>query len=1498
MFYPEITDDNFNEKLYLKKEFRDVTIRDKQNISRAGDFKLSEIQTFLRNYISPDTPYNGVLVYHGVGSGKCLLKGTPILLYNGEIKNVEKIKEGDILMGDDSTPRTVLSLAKGIDKMYTIVQHNNDNYTVNSEHILCLKANNYPLYLNKKNKIEVKWIENNDFHAKTFYKSNINYINESNDYYNYILNNKSSNSNILEISIKDYLLLPNNLKKILKGYRVPIELPYKETEMDPYIIGNRIDINLSNISSDYIINSSTVRNNLLAGIVDKYGKLIIEYDNINIPIYYELFYNNNNKKLIKNIKYLVKSLGLNIINNKSHLLIYGNGIQNIPVKNDNNKIKIEDYNLINKKSLEYNIKVKYLKKDNYYGFTLDGNCRFLLGDCTVTHNTCTAISIAEGFKRTLKCMNKKILVLTYLKKNFQKELFDFEKEKYKSNPEDIKQCTGREYELGEDSKYLTLAQKEKEVSRLIKNYYQFFGYGEFAHYIINRTNGWKGEEEDMTDKIKAFIANEFNDRVIIIDEIQNIKTDKNKELSKSIQPLLQNIIKYGKNIKLVLMSATPMFDRPDEIIFYINLLLENDGRPIINKNDIFNYIDGTLKPEAEDLLRKIFTGYVSFMRSEKPYDFPFRIYPKNSTVPHYNYYIDGNKISDKKTLKYTKLILCEMKGIQENTYTYYLNKKISNGELKKAIKNENNEENNEDEEKTENNNAKNKKHKKDNKETRVLHDLINISNITFPIDHNNNSKDEYGSFSKYAIDTDVDNGMGGYYKTISMVGSKKKIQYKYQSHAIFNKDTAIEAPFADEKHLYKYSTKFASILETIRKSKGLIFIFSNFIEQGVLPLALILEQNGFDRECIEGEDQLLDYHANKLRGGGKRKQVCYLCGNEAKHIDHNDEKCKNYHIFKRAKYMLYFVESKDIIKIKKNEALNKFINPKNKYGEEVKIFIGTRAVSEGLDFKRLRQVHILEPWYNLSRHEQIIGRAIRFHSHDLLLPEEKNVEIFQYASILPTKNKYSNRESIDLKNYRIAENKDLIIKKISRIMKESAVDCVYMKDINVINSNKKEKQITSSGDVIYVNIADKPYSPLCDYEGKCEYKCNWEPNPRIKYPVNTDTYNIYFAQNDILNIKKHIKLMFKDNLVYYMKLIEDNILSKFKDVNKLFIYIALQDLVNNKNEIIYDKFGRKGYIIYKGDYYIFQPLDLDRTELPLMYRTNPSNIKPEYVNLDNIEYNYTKNNVNNNNKTEDDMNNNIFFNNTIETINILYKKYLYFGSSNKKAFIQSIIGHLLEYMNNKKLIEFIKILMTKYINDPDENIYIKDIITYLNKRDKLINYYSDIQFEKTKINNEIYVGFIIDNQYYILQSVEKTKDIKQIKKDIKFVECTKDIVLKIKAYRNITKKQNIQLSKDINFNIIYGTIEYTPKDKKFKIIDKSVENSVLTKEKKKSIRSIITGRTCSTYQSSKLMELRDLIGLPKSDSKKKIEYICQEIEIFLRFNQIIGKNNKIWFIEK
>ena len=1129
--------------------------------------------------------------------------------------------------------------------------------------------------------------------------------------------------------------------------------------------------------------------------------------------------------------------------------------------------------------------------------------------------TCSAISIAEGFKKTLKNMNKKILIITNLKGNFMKELFNVRKENEKKNPEDIVQCTGRDYELGQESQYLTRDEKKKQLTKLINSYYQFFGYQKFANYIIENTGGWKGDEKDINEKVKKFIAREFDDRVIIIDEIQNIKTEKKEDYTKNIQPILESIIKYSKNIKLVLMSATPMFDRPDEILFHINLLLQNDGRKKINKSDIFNSKDGTLKEDAEKKLREIFRGYVSYVRGEKPFTFPFRIYPKEAKVPHFHYYMSGSKIESDKEIKFTKLILCDMKGVQLNTYINYFEKKIKDGNIKKNIDDkvellDDNENDNQLNKSNENN--------KNIKGVGFLRELTKISNITYPIsdkdinnsngsnNESNNSSQNIGSF-KSSMQTEVDNGMGGYYKVITNDGTKKKIQYRYQSHAIFHKDTKEESPFADEKNIMNYSIKFSKILEVIKKSKGLIFIYSRFIDQGALPFALFLEQNGYIRDCVDTENQLLDYSPNKLGKGGRRKPICYLCGNEASNPCHSNEKLKDYHPYKIAKYVLFFGNNKsDIIKIKREQLLEKFTSSNNKYGEEIKIIIGTRVISEGLDFKRIRQVHIIDPWYNLSRPEQIIGRAIRFESHEGLLPEEFNVEIFEYASVIDHNNKYGNRETIDIKNYRIAEAKDRIIKNITRIMKESAVDCVLFRNANIIKSDKTVKQITSSGNVIHMKIEDNPFTPICDYKESCNYKCNWMPNPRIKYPINTDTYNIRFATLDIETAKKYIKKMFRNNIVFHLQMIEDYISKKIPNINKLFIYTALDQLVNNKNEIVYDKFSRKGYIIYKGDYYLFQPFDLEREELPLIYRMYPTNIKINSVDLENIDFNYVDNkekHIEKNKKKE--VKNTKLINNILIEFNDMFsihsEIYKSDSISNKKEYILSIIGTILNNVNVEDEIFFIKNIIIEYLqNDDKENHIIEQFINYYQYKNILINYYSDIQNDKKKIKENIFVGFILYNQYFILDMIkeESNKDLylsknKLKKYDLQFVECSKDIINKIKEYRALSIKKNINTKK--KYNIIYGKIIINDKKKtkEFKIVNKSQEDEILTKEYKISKRSIISGRVCKTFNSEELNMIRNKLKMYPYTEKKAIKFICNDIQIYLRYKELTDTKN-IW----
>lgn len=99
--------------------------------------------------------YKSCILSLPVGCGKCLHPDTRILQYDGTTTLAKHVKRGDMLIGDDLTPRTVLSTTRGVDEMYSIVNEDyNVNYTVNSDHILTL----IDVDTHKVSDISLKWL--------------------------------------------------------------------------------------------------------------------------------------------------------------------------------------------------------------------------------------------------------------------------------------------------------------------------------------------------------------------------------------------------------------------------------------------------------------------------------------------------------------------------------------------------------------------------------------------------------------------------------------------------------------------------------------------------------------------------------------------------------------------------------------------------------------------------------------------------------------------------------------------------------------------------------------------------------------------------------------------------------------------------------------------------------------------------------------------------------------------------------------------------------------------------------------------------------------------------------------------------------------------------------------------------------------------------------------------------------------------------------------------
>jgi hypothetical protein len=284
----------------------------------------------------------------------------------------------------------------------------------------------------------------------------------------------------------------------------------------------------------------------------------------------------------------------------------------------------------------------------------------------------------------------------------------------------------------------------------------------------------------------------------------------------------------------------------------------------------------------------------------------------------------------------------------------------------------------------------------------------------------------------------------------------------------------------------------------------------------------------------------------------------------------------------------------------------------------VKVVLISKAGSEGIDFKFIRQIHILEPWYNMNRIEQIIGRGVRNFSHKDLPFEKRNVEIFMYGTILDN----NTEEAADLYVYRVAEYKAVQIGKVTRVLKESAVDCIINHDQTnftqeIMGASLKEpiSQELSNGVVLNeFKVGDAPFSPACDYMANCNYDCR--PNKEIdENDLNEDTYNENFILMNSEKILQRIRMLMKESFFYKKDVLIRSIRTP-KEYPYVQIYSALTQLIEDENEFIMDKYGRNGRLVNIGDYYLFQPIELKDKNASIFERSVPIDYKHDMIHFE------------------------------------------------------------------------------------------------------------------------------------------------------------------------------------------------------------------------------------------------------------------------------------------
>jgi hypothetical protein len=839
------------------------------------------------------------------------------------------------------------------------------------------------------------------------------------------------------------------------------------------------------------------------------------------------------------------------------------------------------------------VQIKTVELINYEGYIydleIDGFHNYVANNI-ITHNTCAGVAIAEKFKPLVQKYNTKIMILVpgaLLKENWKQHII---------------KCTGETYMKKIDkSQYVD----HSELDRMKKNamiqsmqYYKIMSYKSFhkrvlGERIIEKREGAKvtyrkTEEGEFERDVAVDRIHNLNNTVILVDEAHNLTGNAYGEA-------LQYIIKNSINLKIVLLTGTPMKNLADDIVDLINFL-----RPIehpMERDKIFssekNY-EMKLKSGGMDYFKKMANGYVSHVRGSDPLVFAKKIEKGEKT--------DG--------LLFTKVTRCKMLDFQRSLYD---------------------------------------KTKVDTQEDALDRKAAAVANFVFPVlssdkktiepvsgnDGLNLIKNQLKSFPE-AVNKIIATNLLKLDKDIPVISLTP------DGHNITGK-------FLHKSYLKMFSTKFYKALKKInrltvdKKGAKTAFIYSNLVRVGIDIFAQILIQNGY----LEFQEDMASYQIQP-------DTICYYCGITHKEHSAKKEKKKDdsasstdykkndipVHQFYPATFITVTGggedSSVDVIPEEKKRILDTYFNSiDNKDGKFLKLILGSKVMNEGISLSNVAEVHILDVYYNFGRVDQVIGRAIRWCSHYRQMSENNKypyVNVYKY--VVSLEKGLSSEEDL----YRKAEQKYLLIKKIERTMKEIAIDCPLNIAGNIFREEVKK----------YNKCGEKgqPECPqICDFD-KCEFKCDniklnseyYDPDRTIYKKVNkinldTTTFSTGFAKSEIEYCKRKIKELYIIGFMYTLGDILAYVKNSYSEdrrdlFDEFFVFKALNDLIpvtendlNSFMDTVIDKNNRTGYLFFVDKYYIFQPFDQNE-DVPIYYRTKYMKPISQSISLSN----YLKNN--------------------------------------------------------------------------------------------------------------------------------------------------------------------------------------------------------------------------------------------------------------------------------
>jgi superfamily II DNA or RNA helicase len=363
-----------------------------------------------------------VLMQLATGGGKCLGRGTPVLMFDGSVRPVEDVRPGDQIMGPDSTPRNVLSTCSGSEMLYRVTPTKGDPYVVNESHVLSLRQTNrmaeptYPCYRNRGvvNLSVREYLEKSAYwkHTHKGWRAAVDFPTKPHPaalpayFLGLWLGDGMSKAPAITTADPEVIVYLNEFVQSCE-LRLRYNFGQSGAAVDAFIVGKKGQSNIvtealraydllhnKHIPHAYKTGDREQRLQLLAGLMDSDGSYTGKgYD-----------YITKLRTLADDVAFVARSLGFsahvspcqkssqNGTAAEYYRLCISGDVNQIPCRVERKKAKPR----VQKKSvLVTGIKVEPVGVGEYFGFEIDGDRLFLLGDFTVTHNT---VILAEAVR--------------------------------------------------------------------------------------------------------------------------------------------------------------------------------------------------------------------------------------------------------------------------------------------------------------------------------------------------------------------------------------------------------------------------------------------------------------------------------------------------------------------------------------------------------------------------------------------------------------------------------------------------------------------------------------------------------------------------------------------------------------------------------------------------------------------------------------------------------------------------------------------------------------------------------------------------------------------------------------------------------------------------------------------------------------------------------------------------------------------------------------------